>query len=495
LSAFRIQKIVEAIDAIHRELARASISQLLGRPSAIGTEEILDAHPLPLQRDTWGLLREAIVAAEDPSEAQRIERILFGCADLAVEQATASLRDMLNFYFQRGRMLVGSEKIPAPEVVPWLQTQDDFGKREEMQKENNIFLKGIMNPMLTAILELTVRVVREQFGFKNYARFSEAKKGVSFEEKAALFEKYLVDTEQTYHARMTPWVEEKIGRPFENLSRYHALYLMRIRGFDTYFPPSDLLPLVQETFRGLGFDLPARADVIMDITDHPAKSPDGMCVGVEIPGEVHVLMKPVGGVIDVETLLHETGHAFFLSHFNPRLPIEFRRLYRSASLDEAFAFLFMDLIGSRAWLTGVAGLPPGQADKLAESFRTKRLCLIRRFMGKFLAEKEFHEKGDLKNSEGYCRHLNHATGFVYEPQGYLIDMEPDLYSLDYVTAWAGANALRDCLEERFGEEWFRETRAGDFLKEIASSGRSYQLDEVLVPFCGRPATLHTFDGH
>ncbi len=74
-------------------------------------------------------------------------------------------------------------------------------------------------------------------------------------------------------------------------------------------------------------------------------------------------------------------------------------------------------------------------DSLVRLFRTKKLCLIRRYIGKFLAEKELHEKGNIKDPEPYCRNLNRATGFVYEPRGYLIDMEPDFYALDYLSAW------------------------------------------------------------
>ncbi|MEJ2717070.1 MAG: hypothetical protein P8182_08010 [Deltaproteobacteria bacterium] len=386
-------------------------------------------------------------------------------------------------------MHVGSEKIPALEVVPWLQAQADFDKREEMRKENSILLKGLMNPLLTGIMDLTVRLVTQQFGFENFARFSEAKKQVSFDEKAGLFEKYLRDTEETYRSRITPWSEEKIGRSPENLSRYHALYLVRIRRFDSYFPATKLREIVDKTFQGLGFDSFARSDVIFDLSDGPEKNPDGMCVGVEIPGEVHVLMKPVGGLIDVETLLHETGHAFFLSHFDPGLPIEYRRLYRSPSLDETFAFLFMELIGNREWLTGIAGMPADRAEELVDLYRTKRLCLIRRYIGKFLAEKEFHEKGDIKDSQPYCRHLSAATGFVYEPEAYLIDMEQDFYALDYLEAWAGAHVLHGCLEDRFGEAWFRNAEAGDFLRQIAAAGRRNALEEQLLAFCGSPPRL------
>jgi hypothetical protein len=492
LSQLTVQRVAEEIDAVHRELARFSVDQLRGTPSAVNTLDIIESHPIPVRPKTITFLRKALRDAESAESARRVERLLFGCMDLAVEEQTASLGDMLKFYLERGRMHVGAEKIPALEVVPWLQVEADFDKRETMQKENTIFLKGIVNPMLLGILELSIRTVTERFSFDNYARFSEAKKQISFDEQARSFLAYLDRTAEVYRKRIVPWVEEKIGRPFDNLSRYHALHLLRIQRFDSFFPVSRLKEITGSTFKSLGFDLSSRSDVITHISDSPAKNPNGMCVGVEIPGEVHVLMKPEGGLIDVETLLHETGHAFFLSHFDSALPMEDRRLYGSPALDEAFAFLFMDLIDNRAWLIGKVGMSSKEADALVGLVRTRRLCLIRRYIGKFLAEKELHETGNIKNPEPYCRNLKAATGFVYEPEGYLIDMEPDFYALDYLNGWAAAHVLRCFLELRFGEEWFQRAEAGTFLREIAASGRRDTVDQVIRSFCGEPPRLPDF---
>lgn len=487
-----IRGIAREVDEIHRLLARLSVDQLQGTPPETTIGDILASHPVALRPKTVSFLRKALTQANDAEEASRIERLLYACMDLAIEERTASLGDMLKFYAERGRMIIGPNKIPALEVVPWLQAQPDFDKREEMRKENTIFLKVVINPMLMGILELTVRTVTERFGFANYADFSQTKKQVSFDERAAVYQQFISDTEATYRDRITPWVEEKIGRPFDQLSRYHALYLLRIRRFDDQFPVSRLRDIIGKTCRGLDFDPWERPDVVVDVSEHPSKNPNGMCIGVEIPGEVYILTKPVGGLIDVETLLHETGHAFFLSSFDPSLPMEFRRLYRSPALDETFAFLFMDLVENPAWLTGVAGLSDAEAETAAAAFCTRRLCLIRRYIGKFLAEKELHETGNLKNSEPYCRRLNEATGFVYEPQGYLVDMEPDFYALDYLTAWSGAHVLRNFLELRFGLEWFRRKEVGSFLREVASGGRREDAISVVSRFCGEPPRLPEF---
>ncbi|MBM4329273.1 MAG: hypothetical protein FJ118_19175 [Deltaproteobacteria bacterium] len=483
------ETVVREIDGIHRDLARLSVDERLGRASALTNTDIFESHPVPTRPETLAYLKELISSSDSPEQARRVETALFGCMDLTIHKETSNLVDMLNFYTARGRMHVDNEKVPLLEVVPWLQRQPDFDKREQMRKECGIFFKAINNPMLTGILELTIRAVKEQFGFENYVRFAEAKKGISLDDYEKDYRAYLDATTDTYRARITPWVEEEIGRPFENLSRYHALYMVRIKRFDHFFPVERLREIVEKTFAGLGFGLFARRDLVVDLSEGPAKNPDGVCIGVEIPGEIHVLMKPVGGLIDVETLFHEAGHAFFLSHISPQLPVVYRRLYRSPALDETFAFLFMELIGNPVWLNTIAGLSTKEAEDLADLLRTKRLCLIRRHIGKFLAEKELHEKGNIKDSGPYCRRLEAATGFVYEPEAYLVDMESDFYSLEYLRAWAGAHLLQSHLEAAFGKEWFTSPQAGELLKQVASGGRRDSVEEVLRPLCGRPPYL------
>ncbi len=494
MNQLTVEKIVQEIDATHRDLAKLSVDQLQGNPSALKTGDILQLHPIPVADKTVAFLRKSLTQADTAEEKSRIERVLFGCMDLVIVQETASLADMLKFYMERGRMHVGSERIPALEVVNWVQAQSDFGKREEIRKEMNIYLKGIINPILLGMTEVSIKTVTEKFGFQDYGNYYEGKKGVSFAEYVPIFEEYLQDTAETYLQRMKPWIAEKIGQPFENLSRYHALHLLRISRFDHIFPASRLMELALNTFKPLGLDLSSREDIVLDISDDPAKNPDGICVGVEIPGRIFVLMKPVGGLIDVETLLHEMGHAFFLSNFDPELPVEYRRLYRSPAFDETFAFLFMDLLDNQSWLTEIAGMSPADASVLINLFRAKRLCLIRRHIGKFFTEKEFYEEGNIKNSRPYCDHLNRATGFVYEPQAYLIDMEPDFYALDYLNAWAAANVLRGFLERNYGEIWYRSPEAGAFLKKIAVSGRRDSVEAVITSFCGNSPILPNFFG-
>lgn len=492
MSQLTLDKITQEIDTVHTELARKSLESRLGVVSVLNTSDILESHPIPLRPKTWEFLRKHLKKADTSDGRERLERLFHACVDLVIEEEVASLADMLNFYLERGRMHISGEKVPALEVVPWLQAESDFDKREAMLSECVIFHKGIINPMQLGILELTIRTVREKFGYRDFAAFCEAKKGADFESSAKVFEYYLEETSDFYNNGMKSWVKEVIGRPFDNLNRFHALYLLRIRDFDSYFPVETLGEKLSRTFGGIGFDIMGRSDISIDMESYAAKNPDAVCIGIEIPGDIHVLVKPVGGLIDMETLLHEVGHAFYISHFDSNLPLEYRRLYRSTALDEAFAFLFMELIENPLWARSVAGLEATEAARLADMSRLRRLCLVRRYIGKFLAELELHRSGDIKNPEPYCRRLHQATGFAYEPEGYLVDMEPDFYSFDYLCAWAGANSMRQFLESHFGYEWFQSNEAGDFLKTVASIGRRYSLEETLVRFFGMEPQLPHF---
>lgn len=440
---------------------------------------------MSLGPDTMRFIRESSNGDINDDERERIDRLFFGCLDLIIEGAVATLTDMRRFYMEKGRMLVGDEKIPANDVVNWLQLQMDFEKREEILSEHSIFHKGIINPLFLATLDVRLQTVQD-YQFDGLLDYAKSKKSVNFATRMAQFGDFLRDTEDAYYRRMTPWVEEEIGRPFHKLSRCHALHLLRVRKYDDRFGMVTTLDKLARTFAGIGFDPLKREDVIVDFS---AVNVSGMCVGLTIPGEAHVLMNPVGGLIDMETALHETGHAFFLSHFDPHLPMEYRRLYRTAGLDEAFAFLFTGLLESPEWLTEIGGLTDHEALSLSELYQTRKLCLVRRYIGKFQAETALHESVDFKNPEYYTDFMERATGFVYEPAAYLADMEPGFYSLDYLEGWAGANVLTSTLKRLFGPAWFKSTSAGDFLKEMARNGRKLSAAELIENRCAAPLRL------
>ena len=181
MSDLSLAKVVEQLDAAHRDLARLAVNQAQGFPSALGVGELLESRPLLLKQKTVDFLRRMFDSSSNEDIRDRSGRALFACMDLAIEQRTASLGDMLRFYMEHGRMNIEDEKIPALQVIPWLQKQDDYHKRDLMRSDCNIFFRRIINPILLGVTDLTVRTVKERFGYPDYAHYCEDKKQISFD--------------------------------------------------------------------------------------------------------------------------------------------------------------------------------------------------------------------------------------------------------------------------------------------------------------------------
>ena len=84
MNQLTVEKIVKEIDAIHRDFAKLSVDQLQGTPSALKTGDIIQLHPIPVAENTVAFLRRSLIQADTAEERARIERVLFGCMDLAV---------------------------------------------------------------------------------------------------------------------------------------------------------------------------------------------------------------------------------------------------------------------------------------------------------------------------------------------------------------------------------------------------------------------------
>ena len=134
MSDLSLGKIVEQLDAAHRDLARLAVNQAQGFPSALGVGDILESRPSLLKNRTIDYLKKLREEASNEDIRNRSSRALFGCIDLTIEQRTASLGDMLKFYMEHGRMNIDQEKIPALDIIPWLQKQDNFEKSFDKRK-------------------------------------------------------------------------------------------------------------------------------------------------------------------------------------------------------------------------------------------------------------------------------------------------------------------------------------------------------------------------
>ena len=69
-------------------------------------------------------------------------------------------------------------------------------------------------------------------------------------------------------------------------------------------------------------------------------------------------------------------------------------------------------------------------------------------------------------------------GVSYGPEGYLTDVDDGFYCAAYLRAWIFEAQHRSYLVREFGDDWFRNPKAGKFLRELWRDGQRYNVVEL-----------------
>jgi hypothetical protein len=200
---------------------------------------------------------------------------------------------------------------------------------------------------------------------------------------------------------------------------------------------------------------------------------------VRVPGEVYLVIAPVGGRDDYSALFHEGGHTEHFANVDAELPFEFRMLGDNA-ITEAFAFLFQHLIEDPQWLRRRLGVDEDAA--LAAYARANRLVYLRRYAAKFAYELDLHgvsEDGLDTHADRYAELLSAAVRVDWPRQTFLADVDPGFYCAAYLRAWALETHLRAHLREQFGPAWFEDPEAGATLRTLWHDGQHMTPEEML----------------
>ena len=485
-----VAKILKSIEQLNYELATETRLVRAGLKEKQETEPIVKRHEWLASLSVVKLVQAQLNRARDPDERERLERLHFTCAGLYIYHKLARLDDQLQTGLAGHKVRVNGEPVPYYNLSAQLQNEPDFAKRETL----GAAIDGVhrkFNPEKLALLQRDLQILRRDLGYKSYIGYCEAMKQFDYEKFIATLTESGHRTALLFRDHWAHWVTAKTGKAFRTpagkpaLNRWHASFLMKLGDYDARFPKKEMLPTLFGSLRRMGLDLKAKKNIKLDLEERDRKNPRACVFDAKIPQEVHLLLKPVGGLQDYETFMHEAGHALHFGFSDGKLPYEYRHLSRSNALTETYAFLLQNITLDALWLEEVMRM----SRKLAERVRYYRvlsdLFMYRRYIGKLRAEFTFfrqHEaQGQAALSDGkiYARTLADYTGLIYQPSGYLFDMDDGFYSADYLRAWVGEAQLADYLRRNFSERWWADKRAGKFLVDLWRSASTQEAEPVL----------------
>ena len=85
--------------------------------------------------------------------------------------------------------------------------------------------------------------------------------------------------------------------------------------------------------------------------------------------------------------------------------------------------------------------------------------------------------------------MTSATGFRYEPDDALIDVDPGFYAARYLRAWQLEAALARHLTETYDEDWYRNPSVAPVLHDLYARGQATPADRLAEEITGRPLTF------
>ena len=471
-------------DGFTTELMREYYRHYAGLKDSFEIEPIYARHGGLFTRDAVHALRELDAQSTGDGDERRRARMLL---DFAVEgyvgEATKAVEEELARTEAALTIEVGDERMGFREAPVAQANEPDAARRVEIERALLDATDERLGPLHRERIERQHACATE-LGWASYADMCAYCKGIDLRALSAQTAAFAAATAGSYPRVLEPEVRRTLGIGLAELRRADLPRFFRAADQDRHFPSARLTESFAETMRGLGIDVAAQAGVTFDIESRPNKSPRAFCAPVRVPGEVYLVVAPVGGRDDYATMFHEGGHTEHTANVDPELPFEFRRLGDN-SISETYAFLMEHLIEDPEWLSRRLGVE--DSAELVAHAKAHRLVYLRRYAGKIAYELELHGAG----ADGwsalagrYSELLGAALGIDWPTETFLADVDEAFYCACYLRAWALETHLRSYLRERFGPAWFESEEAGNVLRDLWRDGQRLDAEELLGELTG-----------
>jgi hypothetical protein len=480
LNAYR-----ESAEAFLTELTGEYYRHYAGLQEGYEIEPIYERHRGLFTREAVDDLRARFDEAPTGGDEQRRRRMLL---DFAVEgyigEQTKRVEAELAQTEASLTLELDGRAIGFREAAVAQANEDHAGRRQEIEQARLALTEQRLGPYYRELIH-TQHVCAVELGWRSYVEMCETCKGIDLPALARQTAAFSAATEDGYPRVLDPELRRTLGIGLHELRRGDLPRFFRAAWQDERFPSARLAASFAETMRGLGIAVEDQHGVTFDLDSRPNKSPRAFCAPVRVPGEVYLVVTPVGGRDDYSALFHEGGHAEHGANVDPALPFEFRRLGDN-SVSETYAFLIQHLVENEEWLTLHLGIE--DPSELVAYARAERLVYLRRYAAKIAYELELHDSDghdDLDALAGrYARLLGDAVKVTWPTETFLADVDPGFYCACYLRAWALETHLRGHLEERFGPAWFDSPEAGGVLRRLWGDGQRLDAEELLGELTG-----------
>jgi hypothetical protein len=457
-----------------------------GRAVRVGEKEISEqaaivaAYTDLFSRAQVEALRDAEQAASG-DDRERLYRLRKTCEAGLVSAELTEQEDALENEILGARVTFQSEEMPLRSAQARLAVLESYADREALGELERVE-SARFNAERLALLTASEQLEGELSGELDPVARNEEETAISLRQ----LEQVLIDaadaTADAYGRLRDRWFDKLLGPERDTLpTNAHVHYLRRLSPLESTYTKERSVEVCLASIQALGFDMNAIPNIRLDLEDRPQKNPRACVIASDPPEVVHLITRAQGGLADYQAFMHEAGHALHYAGVDPRLPYTFRRISRDHALTEIYSYIFEAITREPGWHALHFGLSDAQAEENAQATLFLEALLYRRYTAKLRYElgfwSSFAEEGG-RSPRDYATLLTEATGIRYDPRGYIADMDSGFYSADYLRAWIRSSQLRHHLIGELGEDWWRNAKTGDILRDLFAEGTKPTSEEI-----------------
>ena len=474
------------------QLTRLQYEYFLGRSKKLSTKELYAGFPELCDPETFAQLRElgATRPPNLPGEPNPTAPFLEFFATHIEESKAAEANEAIT-------ASEASPSLPSIGLEPPLSIREAVGaiphENSRPRRENleRVLTSSLLeHQALYAQRAAAADQAAQALGLSSYIEMRQQVTGHPFSTLRAECEQVLRQTEDAYRDALEYGLRRvEPGLRPGNASRHDLLRATVVPWLLEHFAPSDVIHATSKSLADWGFDYPAQRRITVDSN---AALPPGFpprAFAIEVPEDIRVGARPVGGIADSAGLLHALGQAQHRAATSGALPTESRRL-GDGSVNEGFGFLFQHLLLDPTWHRRYLRLPQRIANEAAQMSAFVRLTAVRGGCAFFSSELTLFERGFAQAHDEFEEWASAALRVRVDPAFLVLEWMPQLSRAQMLRGFALEARLYSVLRQRFNEDFWRNPAAGTWLAQLFSRGQRDDADHLSREF-GGPLELTT----
>jgi hypothetical protein len=385
----------------------------------------------------------------------------------------------LDLHDQRMKKISTEKYTIAGKKVNWGSWRQFNSQTDDPKKRKEIFDEFVSKaPVVAPTVKKRMDIAKDvykRYGITPLDSYLEFE-GIAYDDLRNLLMKLGDGARDSFLTAAEHFAPEILGK--KKVEYYDDFYTWRgriYRPLNRYFEKLTPLKEIEKLLTRLGF---AIDKIKVDAEDRENKSPSASCWGVQVPNDVRILFRKESPFSDFGSVFHEFGHGIHDVSANPKDSV-WKRYLIAKGVAETFSTLIESVLETELFLKDNLKIEKTTVNDILDRKRFMNLAFLTFYAANSIMKLEFWKKNyTIEEAAKRWQELTKRF-FIETPGNYwlLHHIMPnyDLYSPSYVIASVRVSAIGERLSEDYGEKWWRNPKAGVFIKQLAQTRGEFSV--------------------